>query len=132
MFTLLQKCLRYIGSKRSGANAAEVKILIIIVYYMLLSLYAVTISIVTFFEEDYFKAEVKQYYLCEANGATAAKSCTKAQLDRYDGVSKAFAHVLVGAYPVIFLIYIMKLKTCITRVKSTATRVSTHSFSQTT
>ena len=118
MYILLQKCLKSIGSNRSQANAAEIKILIIIVYYMLLSLYTVTISIVTFLESDSFIAEVKNYFLCEASGAKAAMNCSKMQFDRFDGMSKVFAHMLIGSYPVIFLVYIVQLKTCIANAKS--------------
>lgn len=118
MFILLQKCLKSTGSNRSKANTAEIKILIIIVYYILLTLYAITISIVTFLERDSFIEELKQYFLCEANGAQeAAMNCSKVQLDQFDGVSKVFAHILIGSYPVIFLVYIVQLKTCIAKAK---------------
>ena len=122
MFILLQKCLKSIGSKRSEANVAEIKILIIIVYYIMLTLYSITISIVTFLESDSFIAELREYYLCEANGAKSAMNCSKMQLDRFDGVSKLFAQILIGSYPVIFLVYIVQLKT--TKDKSAPTTSS--------
>ena len=128
IFTLLQKCLKSIGSNRSQANAAEIKILIIIVYYILLSLYALTMSVVTFFETDSFIAKVKQYYLCEAHGITASTNCSKMSLDQFDSVSKVFANVLVGVYPVIFLMYIVQLKTCVAKFKKTLTTVSSYNF----
>ena len=124
--TLLQKCLKSMRSNRSEANAAEIKILIIIVYYIILSLYALTMSVVTFFETDSFISEVKQYFLCEANGVTAAANCSKLPLYRFDSVSKVFATLLVGVYPVIFLIYIVQLKTCVAKFKSTLTTVSSY------
>ena len=112
-----QKCLEPKNSTRRKASAAEIKILIIICYYFFVALYAVSVAVITIHETDPFVAELKNYFLCEANGVSGAEVCSKKQLAQFDSGSKVFAHILIGSYPAIFLIYAVQLKSCTAKIK---------------
>ena len=115
--SLSQKCLKPRGSTRRNASVAEIKIITIICYYLLVALYAVSVAVITIHETDPFVAELKNYFLCEANGVSGAEVCSKKQLAQFDSGSKVFAHILIGSYPAIFLIYAVQLKSCTAKIR---------------
>ena len=82
-----------------------------------MGLYGVSIAVITIHETDPFVAELINYFLCEANGVSGAEVCSKKQLAQFDSGSKVFAHILIGTYPTVFLIYAVQLKSCMTKIK---------------
>lgn len=61
--------------------------------------------------------EVTNYYLCEANGVRETGNCSRKGFDQFDSGSKVFAHMILGAYPLIFLVYIVQMKVCAAKIK---------------
>jgi len=115
--SLSQKCLKPRNSTRRNASAAEIKIIIIICYYLPVALYAVSVAVITIHEADPFIAQLKNYFLCEANGVSGDEVCSKKQFAQFDSGSKVFAHILIGSYPAIFLIYAVQLKSCTAKIR---------------
>ena len=103
------------SNSRPMPSTAEIKILIIFFYYLLLTLYVVVVSIITASELGSFTRDVTMNFLCEANGVEA--SCSKANFNKYDGVSKVLGKTLIGTYPFILILFCVQLKGFTDKIK---------------
>ena len=116
-FTLTQKCLESKSSSTTRARPAQIKIVIIICFYLLMAIYTVSVSVATLNEIDPFLTEATNYYLCEASGVSKTGNCSRNGFNQFDSVSKVFAYIIMGVYPLIFLVYIVQLNVCVSKIK---------------
>ena len=82
-----------------------------------MAIYTVSVSVATLNEIDPFLTEATNYYLCEASGVSKTGNCSRNGFDQFDSVSKVFAYIIMGVYPLIFLVYIVQLNVCVSKIK---------------
>ena len=107
----------------TGANvgiAADKKILIVLCYYICFNFAFFANSSVNSNVNAELVSHVKKYFDCEANGYNWEQTCSAEKMAyealSYSGVTMIF-NILVGAFPAVTLIFIMRLNLKKSRLK---------------
>jgi len=94
-------------------GAAERKILIILCYYVLLGVIALTAFTIFTRNSTQFSDAIAEYWLCESTGVNPENTCDRLresfQQLSYPGLS-AVSYVLLGIFPAVNLIFAVNVK----------------------
>ena len=101
------KCRKDGTIKQISMKTAEIKILISICYYFVLTVYNLTGASVALWRSKLFENEVIEHFACEALGNDAAKTCSKEGFDdfTYDAINNTFYYVVFSFYPSVYFIF---------------------------
>ncbi len=90
-------------------HIAQAKILIVLVYYIIVGVSALTFEGIFARNETRFLDELLEYFICEAAGT--GEPCDRSGYNEYnDPVSEAVAYILVGLIPLANLMYVMNFE----------------------
>ena len=89
----------------------EMKVLIILFYYVLLGVCTLTTFSVHSRNMQLFTSGLVSYFLCESTGTNDGKVCDRTAFEQFSNpIPAAFSFILLGLYPVINLIYVVKIQ----------------------
>ena len=81
--------------------------MIVIVYFIIMSVYNVTVATIALWRADAFENEVAEHFVCEALGNTG-QQCSKDNFNQFDGVTNTILYVwFLSVYPLIFFVFII-------------------------
>ena len=114
-------------------GAAERKILIILCYYVLLGVIALTAFTIFTRNSTQFSDAIAEYWLCESTGVNPENSCDRLresfQQLSYPGLS-AVSYVLLGIFPAVNLIFAVNVKEIKQKFKTWCGRAATFHSSE--
>lgn len=84
---------------------ADIKLIIVIVYYILFTLHNIAVATVTLWNSDPFQKEVKLIFECEA----IRGDCSMESLDKFNSnaISYIVFYIWLTLYPSIFFVYLI-------------------------
>ena len=110
------------------AKAVEVRVLIILCYFILLGVSALTTFSVSSQNIQHFTRELISYLLCESTGTTNGKLCDRMAFEQLSNpVPTALSFLLLGLYPVVNLIYVVYIQELKQKGKKLTHKLSRHS-----
>ena len=114
-------------------GTAERKILIILCYYVLLGVIALTAFTIFTRNSTQFSDAIAEYWLCESTGVNPENSCDRLresfQQLSYPGLS-AVSYVLLGIFPAVNLIFAVNVKEIKQKFKTWCGRAATFHSSE--
>lgn len=111
------------------AKAVEVRVLIILCYFILLGVSALTTFSVSSQNIQHFTRELISYFLCESTGITNGKLlCDRMAFEQFSNpIPTALSFLLLGLYPVVNLIYVVHIQELKQKGKKLTHKLSRHS-----
>ena len=111
------------------AKAVEVRVLIILCYFILLGVSALTTFSVSSQNIQHFTRELISYFLCESTGTTNGKlPCDRMAFEQFSNpIPTALSFLLLGLYPVVNLIYVVHIQELKQKGKKLTRKLSRHS-----
>jgi len=89
----------------------EMKVLIILFYYILLGVCSLTTFSVTSRNMQLFTSGLVSYFLCESTGTNDGKVCDRTAFEQFSNpIPAALSFILLGLYPVVNLIYVVNIQ----------------------
>ena len=109
------------------AKAVEVRVLIILCYFILLGVSALTTFSVSSQNIQHFTRELISYLLCESTGTTNGKLCDRMAFEQFSNpIPTALSFLLLGLYPVVNLIYVVHIQELKQKGKKLTHKLSRH------
>lgn len=94
-------------------GTAERKILIVFVYYVLLTVISLVAFSLSIKHKDQFISKVGEYFHCESHGVNPNSHCDEfvdSYLKHRQVALVSMSHILLGLYPVVNLIYVVNIR----------------------
>ena len=92
-------------------NMAEIKILIALCYYFLLTAFLLAAITIPATNYPNFMADISEYFLCESTGTNPNKKVCERNFERFDSRMVLIASILiVGMFPIVNLIYVLNVQ----------------------
>ena len=104
-FALLQEWI----SKKQGftKRQVEIKIILLLCCYVIIWADVIGVTVATLIDTEDYTNTLTEYFTCEAAGV---EGCPKEAFEKFNVVSKIIAYILIGLYPITFLIYFVSVK----------------------
>ena len=97
-------------SAKVGLSTPERKILIILTYYVVLSVFSLTAFTINSINATNFISSLFRYFACEESGYNSEMPCDRSQFTQfgYPGIT-AVAGILFSLFPVVNLVYVVNI-----------------------
>ena len=103
----------------------EIKVLIILGYFIIFGVSALTTFGVTLRNGQNFRNELVTYFLCESTGTSGDKVCSRMGIEQFSTpIPIALTLLLFGLYPVVNLVYAVQIQELKQKFKSMTSNLS--------